>query len=487
MAKKKSKPQKITFNPITYLKTGNARKLPVFECLLPKDWEVVKKFPVILSRKHVNGNVTFTSVLVDLLCTGAKDVLFFVNEPEALYREILDTYRQQLRLNFEPVSYELIHNIIFESVAFAEEFGIAPHEDFRYAELILEEDSDEFPRIEVPLGEGGKAHLYLNFEDEQAPYFERQILKYGKVGTYEIFRNNFDPFMDDDDDDNDEFDDEWDEDGLEDKYLEPCFSWDEFDWEEFYDDGDFEELTNDIVIYTLSQFPDYTYEEMIEEPMFAPFLEISHTVEPVTTISLTEEEQKYSAEVSERLEFSDLEFDEADPELLELIESGINKYPKNRVLYQYKWEYFQRSRDPSKALEIALEMKEKFPDYLFGLSCHAQSLIDMGEVDFIPEAMNNCTKIQDFLPDREKFHVTELQSFYSPWIYYYSKTGQLRAACFLFNLLEDHFVLNYNPLHELVENALAEEALKIVKPFYEKVQAGEVSKEEFIDLMMGEY
>jgi tetratricopeptide (TPR) repeat protein len=483
MANKKSKPQKITFNPITYLKTGNARKLPVYECLLPKDWEEIKKFPVIFSRKHVNGNVTFTSVLVDLLCTGAKDVLFFVNEPESLYREILKNYKVGLSLDFEPVSYELIHNVIFESVAFAEEYGIAPHEDFRYSEMILEDDPDEFPRIEVPLGEGGKAHLYLNFDDERAPYFERQILKYGKVGTYEIIRNDFDPFLDED-----EFDDEeeWDDYDEDDKYSESCFSWDELDWEDFYEEMNFQELTNDIVIYTLSQLPDYTYEEMIEEPIFAPFLEILHTEEPTTKISFSKKEQKYMAEVYERLEFSDLEFDEGDPELLEMIESGIKQYPKNRILYQYKWEYFQRSGDLPKSLEIALEMKEKFPDYLFGLTCHAQSLIEMGEVDSIPEAMNDFTKIQDFLPDREKFHITELQSFYSPWIYYYAKTGQLRAASFLFNFLEDHFVLISFPLHELVENALAAEAMKVVEPFYKKVKAGKVSKEEFVDMMMGE-
>jgi tetratricopeptide (TPR) repeat protein len=469
MANKKSKPQKITFNPITYLKTGNARKLPVYECLLPKDWEEIKKFPVIFSRKHVNGNVTFTSVLVDLLCTGAKDVLFFVNEPESLYREILKNYKVGLSLDFEPVSYELIHNVIFESVAFAEEYGIAPHEDFRYSEMILEDDPDEFPRIEVPLGEGGKAHLYLNFDDERAPYFERQILKYGKVGTYEIIRNDFDPFLDED-----EFDDEeeWDDYDEDDKYSESCFSWDELDWEDFYEEMNFQELTNDIVIYTLSQLPDYTYEEMIEEPIFAPFLEILHTEEPTTKISFSKKEQKYMAEVYERLEFSDLEFDEGDPELLEMIESGIKQYPKNRILYQYKWEYFQRSGDLPKSLEIALEMKEKFPDYLFGLTCHAQSLIEMGEVDSIPEAMNDFTKIQDFLPDREKFHITELQSFYSPWIYYYAKTGQLRAASFLFNFLEDHFVLISFPLHELVENALAAEAMKVVEPFYKKVKGG---------------
>ncbi|MFN3998978.1 hypothetical protein [Algoriphagus sp.] len=483
MAKKKSKPQKTTFNPITYLKTGNARKLPVYECLLPKDWEEIKKFPVIFARKHVNGNITFTSVLVDLLCTGAKDVLFFVNEPELLYREILKNYKDGLSLDFEPVSYELIHNVIFESVAFAEDYGIAPHEDFRYAELILDEDSDDFPKLEVPLGEGGKAHLYLNFDDERAPYFERQILKYGEAGTYEIIRNDFDPFLDDYELDDE---DEWDEDDEDDIFLESCFAWDELDWEDFYDEENFDELTNDIVIYTLSRLPEYNYDEMIEEPIFAPFLEISHTEEPTSKFSFTKEEQKYMADVHEKLEFSDLEFDEGDPELLKMIDSGIKKFPKNRILYQYKWEYYQRSGDLPKSLEIALEMKEKFPDYLFGLSCHAQTLIEMGEVDSIPEAMNDFTKIQDFLPDREKFHVTELQSFYSPWIYYYSKTGQLRAASFLFNLLEDHFVLISYPLHDLVESALAAEAIKVVEPFYKRVKAGEVSKEEFLDMMMGE-
>jgi hypothetical protein len=484
MAKKKSKPQKITFNPITYLKTGNARKLSVYECLLPKDWEEIKKFPVIFSRKHVNGNITFTSVLVDLLCTGAKDVLFFVNEPESLYREILDTYREKLMLDFEPVSYELIHNVIFESVAFAEEYGIAPHEDFRYAELILDEDSDDFPRIEVPLGEGGKAHLYLHFDDERAPYFERQILKYGKDGTYEIIRNDFDPFLDED-----EFDDEedWDEEDMDDKFADDCFVWDELDWEEFYEEEDFENLPSDIVIFTLTRLPEYSYEEMLEEPMFAPFLDILHTDEPTSKYSFTKEEQKYIAEVYERLEFSDLELDKGDPVLLKMIEAGIKKYPKNRILHQYKWEYFQRSGDLPQSLKVAFEMKAKFPDYLFGLSCHAQTLIEMGEVDSIPEAMNDFTKIQDFLPDREKFHITELQSFYSPWIYYYAKTGQLRAASFLFNFLEDHFVLISFPLHPLVEAALADAALKVVEPFYKRVKAGEVSMEEFVDMMMGEY
>ncbi|WP_332911514.1 hypothetical protein [Algoriphagus boritolerans] len=176
------------------------------------------------------------------------------------------------------------------------------------------------------------------------------------------------------------------------------------------------------------------------------------------------------AEVYERLGFSDLEFDESDPELLEMIESGIQKFPKNRILYQYKWEYFQRSGDLPKSLEIALEMKEKFPDYLFGLSCHAQSLIEMGEVDSIPEAMNDFTKIQDFYRTGRSFMLRN----YSPSIRLGFIITPKRDNCgqqfFLYMLLEDHFVLISFPLHPLVEEALASEALKVVEPFYKKSQ-----------------
>ena len=186
------------------------------------------------------------------------------------------------------------------------------------------------------------------------------------------------------------------------------------------------------------------------------------------------------------MEDSDLEGTKGDQELLNSIEYGLEIYPQNKELYEHKWEYFIRSGNLSMALEIALRMKEKFPDYFFGLYAHALALIEIGEVDSIPEAMNDFTKIQDFLPDRDKFHLIELLYFYSPWIYYYAKTKQLRAASFLFQFLQDHFVLFSYPLNTVVENALAEEAIKVVKPFLEKVKAREYDLDEFLDLIMGE-
>lgn len=466
MSKKKSKPQKIKFNPTTYLKAGSARKLPVYECLVPKNWEELKKFPVIFSRKHVNGNVTFISVLIDLLCTGAKDVMFSVNESERFYRDILDQYDDELDLEFESVSYELLHNIIFESIAYAEDFGIAPHEDFRFAELILEEDNDDFPRLEIPLGQDGKALLLLSDEDPRADYFEDQIHKYGAPGTYEVIWNDFD------------FDSEED-----DEVFDSCFDWEKEDWEDFFDEGDFEDLNYEIQLFLVLRISGLNFVIMGKEDFFAPFLEIQTTDEPISSKEYTKQQMRYQFDAYKRLEKFDFLNDQKKKELIDYIEAGLVKWPDNQVLYQYKWQYFELEGDISKCMKVSLEMKEKFPSYLFSLTTEAQTWIELGEVDQIPSAMGYFTRIQEFLPDKKVFHLSELQAFYGPWIYYYSKNGEFPKAYFLLNFLISEDVLFDYPLHQAVQKAFDDEVIRISEEYLQKVAKGEVTKNEFLKMM----
>ncbi|UJP63653.1 hypothetical protein [Mongoliitalea daihaiensis] len=477
VAKKKLKPQNTKFNPISYLRSGNARKLPIYECMIPKSWKEDKKFPILFSRKHSNGNLTFASILVDLLCTGSKDVLFVVNEPINVYHEIRDTYEESLLVEFVPVSYELIHNIIFESVAFAEDYGIAPHEDFRFVELILEEDTESFPRIDVPLGVNGKAHLHLHNGDDRRKYFEQQILKYGKKGTYEIFYHTNDPILDDESDD-----DDWEED--DDFLIDSCLFWDEEDWAEFYDNGSFEELPIDIVHHTIVRLPEYDFEKMKQEKLFAPFTKIKSTVNPTSKSEYSKNEIENMHQIYELLQDMNDAGLKTNPVILADIEKLLQETPSNKILWQYKWEYYQVVGDDQKMIETALEMKRRFPDYLFGLTCHAQSLIGIGQADEIPDAMNHIQKIQDIDPKREKFHKSELMAFYSPWIYYYSKTGQVRAAYFLMHLLFEHEVGDHFMVHPLVLEAYRNATTKVVDKFYSILKSGNISKDDFINMMM---
>lgn len=452
---------------MSYLKTGSARKLPVYECLVPKDWEAVKKFPVIFSRKHVNGNVTFISVLIDLLCTGAKDVLFFVNESEEFYKDILDQYHENLDLEFEPVSYELLHNLIFESIAFAEDFGIAPHEDFRFAELILEEDHDDFPRLEIPLGENGKALLFLNEDDPRAEYFEDQIHKYGAPGAFEVIWNDFD----------------FDSEEEDDEYIDSCLDWGKEDWEDFFDEGDFEDLDYEIILFLALKIAVLNFVNMGKEDFFAPFLEIETTDEPIASKEYSKQQVRYQYDAYKRLERFDSLSKKKKKELLDYIEAGIVKWPENKVLYQYTWQFYELEGDMSKCMKISLEMKEKFPSYLFSLTTEAQTWIELGEVNQIPSAMRNFIRIQDFLPDRKVFHLSELQVFYGPWIYYYSKTGEFPKAYFLLNFLISEDVLIDYPLHYVVQSAFDAEVMRISEEYLLKVEKGEVTKKQFLKMV----
>ncbi len=204
--KKKVKQAPVATSPESYLKKGSARKLPIHKCLVPENWEELKKFPVIVAREHVNGNVTFANLLVDLLCTGVKDAMYEVNMPMYEFEELIDRY-DDIEVNLKAVDYNLVHNLIFESLAYAEDFGIAPHPDFRYAEMILEEDSDDIPLMDIPMGENGKAVLLLVNGDSRNNYYRTQLEKNAEPGSYEIIN---DPFGAMEDDWTDEWDDELD-------------------------------------------------------------------------------------------------------------------------------------------------------------------------------------------------------------------------------------------------------------------------------------
>ena len=152
---------------------------------MPKEWVKLKKFPVLVARQHVSGNITCASYLVDLMCTGVKEVFFMVNEPRSEYDLLVERYGY-MNLNMELVDYELAHNVIWGAEAYAAEFHIEPHSDFALCRMILEEDTDEIPLIEIPLGVDDKPTLILHPDEPRNAYFKRQMDKYAGVNGYKL-------------------------------------------------------------------------------------------------------------------------------------------------------------------------------------------------------------------------------------------------------------------------------------------------------------
>ena len=128
-----------------------ARNLPIHKCYVNKDWEESQIATILITRKHTNGNITMGNFLVDLKLPGVKDCTYRFNESPLRLDEILERDADML----EECDYALVHNIIYAGLEFAEDYGFAPHKYFKTAQFILEEDTDDIPMMEIPLGEDG--------------------------------------------------------------------------------------------------------------------------------------------------------------------------------------------------------------------------------------------------------------------------------------------------------------------------------------------
>ncbi len=189
-----------------YIQT-KARSLPVYKCLVNKDWETARLANVIVMRRHVNGNLTAGVYLVDLLCLGVKDALYIFNEPETGIEERLGLdFGQTLK----EIDYDLAHNIVYAGHDFAMDFEIKPHADFAVAKFILEEDNDDIPLIEIEAGEDGKPHLFV-FQPGQYSDALAKLKKYAGEDNYYYTIGEEDKFENDDEDNED--DNDYDEEG----------------------------------------------------------------------------------------------------------------------------------------------------------------------------------------------------------------------------------------------------------------------------------
>lgn len=190
MAKKKQKKTKQQSQPVTpekFLLEGKARNLPIDKCYKMTATESIvdKTAIVMVTRKHTTGKVTFALIHVDPLCRGVIHCLYEVAVDSSLVDQIMDSERN----NVEEITYEEAHNYIYGAVAFAEEAGITPPKEFRYAEMVLEEDTEDIPLIEYEYGdENGRYMLIVENKQELNRYIHtlRKNLPEDKWGYLDI-------------------------------------------------------------------------------------------------------------------------------------------------------------------------------------------------------------------------------------------------------------------------------------------------------------
>ncbi len=161
MSKKKKKsgkqgvPQQ-NMTPMQYIKSGRARKLPILECVINADWKTSGLSSLVVARQHTTGNVTFGFFLVDTFCLGLKNADVGFSRSTYDYDDFLEKISDRHMSNLLRIDYALAHNILYGAAAYAEDLGFKPHKDWSFAQMVLEEDTEDVELIDVEFGKDGK-------------------------------------------------------------------------------------------------------------------------------------------------------------------------------------------------------------------------------------------------------------------------------------------------------------------------------------------
>lgn len=173
-------------SPENYIRQ-RARTLPMDSCYVNSDWQEEKLANVIVSRRHINGNITACFYLVDLNCLGIKDSGYVFNETYPSFQEILEQYTENMDLI--KIDYVLAHNIIYSGLTFAEEYGFNPHKDYQsVTRFMLDEDTDEIELLDIECGNDGKPVYIQGPHDDEATQKRviAQLERTAGAGNYEF-------------------------------------------------------------------------------------------------------------------------------------------------------------------------------------------------------------------------------------------------------------------------------------------------------------
>lgn len=204
MGKKKDKKVfQMNTSPENNIKT-RARKLPIGKCYINEGWAESGFATIVISRNHINGNVTFAVYLVDLYCLGVKDTFYDFNV-NTEFTELLEKLKAQQ--DIEEIDYTLAHNIIYGGVEYAEDIGFKPHKDFEISRYVLEEDDERVELIDIPFGLDGKPAVVFGKEKHPENIIATLERTVGKGNFTTIYENDLV-----EQDAYEELDDDWDDD-----------------------------------------------------------------------------------------------------------------------------------------------------------------------------------------------------------------------------------------------------------------------------------
>jgi len=386
-----------------------ARNLKLGSCYISNDWELMREGNIVVSRVHSNGNLTVGFFLVDLALRGVKDAFYDFNIDEKNFLDMIN--RDDAEGKFIEIEYEIVHNIIYGAIEYAEGVGFKPCKEYAIAKYILEED-DEIPFIDIEFGAEGMPTVICNNEDPKLSEI-KQLERVVGLGNFQVINTDeSDAEIFDDFEGNlmHGWDDDIDEIGVPDweneewiHYFKKKPSEQSFRVTQYFVDMLFlekydEELDAFDVVLGGAKFEDSLYETLIKEE------EIS-AIDDIMTAFNTEDRDNIS----------------------KILMKNQKKFPLSVTINSMAIVYNSEFKSIDETMNSYEDLRKLIPDNITFLNIYSSWLIDVGLLENVTELFNDRFSLKEFNPDKV-FTTNEVIEFCTAYCNYFMVVGDLWEA-----------------------------------------------------------
>lgn len=141
-----------------------------YEAYIKKDWQESGQAYVVAARLRDNGAVELGALLLDTWCLGVKDAVFVDDYTEEGYRDALKNHLPDDERQAVHPAYA--KKLIEGAVAYAQQFGFAPHRDYKKTRRIFNGVDPEACTEIFTYGKDGKP-CFVASEDDAPERIDR--------------------------------------------------------------------------------------------------------------------------------------------------------------------------------------------------------------------------------------------------------------------------------------------------------------------------
>jgi hypothetical protein len=165
----------------------DARTFPILECWIAAGWQKYSGLvQIIVARQQPNKKICCGVYLVDMHCLGLKNTFARTNLSRERYQEVYDAVDESQTL--EECSIELAHQMIYEAIDYAAQFGFKPQSDWAQTQYMLEPRGQLEEPYKLTFGQDGKP-FYVSGPYDNVEQIIKQLEETAGHGNYDVVIN----------------------------------------------------------------------------------------------------------------------------------------------------------------------------------------------------------------------------------------------------------------------------------------------------------